>query len=111
MDPLRLALTPRMSVPRRVKTPEISDAQRKELEKLDKTCRDFESLFVYQMLKTMRKTVHKTNLVGGGQAEEIFADMLDQERSKEVSQKKGMGMAELLFSQLSRAVVPGASRR
>jgi flagellar protein FlgJ len=57
---------------------------------------------MHQMLKEMRKTVKKTGLIHGGQAEEIFSDMLDQERSKTMT----IGLGDMLFMQLSKAVVP-----
>ena len=85
----------------------LSDDKKKELKKLEGTTKEFESIFVYQMLKEMRKTVHKTGLTGGGMAEDVFADMLDQERTKGV----GIGMGEMLFIQLSKAIVPTPRKR
>ncbi|PKL47817.1 MAG: hypothetical protein CVV42_11790 [Candidatus Riflebacteria bacterium HGW-Riflebacteria-2] len=81
---------------------QLPEAKKKELGKLKKACSDFESIFMHQMLKEMRKTVKKTGIVHGGQAEEIFADMLDQERSKTMS----IGMGDMLFMQLARSIVP-----
>ncbi|MFZ5950622.1 MAG: rod-binding protein [Candidatus Rifleibacteriota bacterium] len=80
----------------------LPEAKKKELDKLRKACSDFESIFMHQMLKEMRKTVKKTGLIHGGQAEEIFSDMLDQERSKSMT----IGLGDMLFMQLSKAVVP-----
>ncbi|HNX76043.1 MAG TPA: rod-binding protein [Candidatus Rifleibacterium sp.] len=81
---------------------ELPEAKKKELEKLKQACNDFESIFMNQMLKEMRKTVKKTGLVHGGQAEEIFSDMLDEERSKTMQ----IGIGDVLFSQLSKSLVP-----
>jgi len=86
---------------------QLPEAKKKELGKLKKACSDFESIFMHQMLKEMRKTVKKTGMVHGGQAEEIFADMLDQERSKTM----GIGLGDMLFMQLSRSIVPPARPR
>jgi flagellar protein FlgJ len=80
----------------------LPEAKKKELEKLKKACSDFESIFMHQMLKEMRKTVKKTGLIHGGQAEEIFSDMLDQERAKTMT----IGLGDMLFMQLSKAIVP-----
>ena len=80
----------------------ISESQKKELKKLSKACKDFESIFMDQMLKEMKKTVHKTKLINGGQAEDIFSDMLDQERAKKMS----IGLGDILYKQLSRSIVP-----
>lgn len=84
----------------------LPKAKQDELKKLQAACKDFESIFAFQMLKEMRKTVHKTGLTNAGSAEEIFSDMLDQERSKDMS----MGIGDLLFLQMSRAIVPPKKR-
>lgn len=81
---------------------DLPEAKKKELGKLKNACSEFESIFMHQMLKEMRKTVKKTGMVHGGQAEEIFADMLDQERAKSMT----VGLGDILFMQLSRSIVP-----
>ena len=89
------------------RTATLPDAKKKELGKLKNACSEFESIFMHQMLKEMRKTVNKTGMIHGGQAEEIFADMLDQERAKTMS----IGLGDILFMQLSRSIVPPAKPR
>ena len=86
---------------------QLPEAKKKELGKLKKACADFESIFMHQMLKEMQKTVKKTGLVHGGQAEEIFSDMLDEERAKTMQ----IGIGDVLFMQLSKAIVPPARPR
>lgn len=44
--------------------------------RLKEACSDFEAIFIKQMLDSMRKTVSKSGLMGGGMAEDIFEDML-----------------------------------
>lgn len=89
------------------KVKELPEAKKKELGKLKTACSDFESIFMHQLLKEMRKTVQKTGMVHGGQAEEIFSDMLDQERAKTMT----IGLEEILFMQLSRSIVPPSRPR
>lgn len=84
----------------------LTDDKKKELEKLRGACSDFESIFMHQMLKEMRKTVNKTGMVHGGQAEEIFSDMLDQERAQTMT----VGLGDILFTQLSKSVMPPSKR-
>ncbi|HNV69845.1 MAG TPA: rod-binding protein [Candidatus Ozemobacteraceae bacterium] len=55
----------------------------------------------------MKKTVHKTRLIDGGFAEEVFSDMLDQERSKGIA----IGLGDMLYQQLSRAITQPARKR
>ncbi|MDI6703789.1 MAG: rod-binding protein [bacterium] len=65
-------------------------------------CYDMEGIFVYQMLKAMRDTVPKDNLLYGGHAEEIFQEMLDHEYAKQMSRNANFGLASELYNQLSK---------
>ncbi|HEU0265645.1 MAG TPA: rod-binding protein [Geobacterales bacterium] len=66
-----------------------------------KVARDFEALFIGMMLKSMRETTHGESLTGGGQAEETYRSMLDQEYSQTLSQQGGIGLAHLIEQQLA----------
>ena len=79
-----------------------TEAQSKEDVKLRKACQDFEALLLSQMLTKMRETVPKTDLFGSSEKEEIFQGMLDQEIAKEMANSSTMGIAELMYSQLSK---------
>ena len=68
---------------------------------LETACRDFESLFVNFLMQKMRDTIPDNNLFGGGQAEKIYAGMLDSEVAKSVSQQRGIGLAALMYAQMS----------
>lgn len=74
----------------------------KQQKKLWDTCVEAESLFVGKMLKEMRKTVDKGEWLHGGHAEEIFEDMLYDEYSLQVSKNSNLGMAKMLYNELSR---------
>jgi flagellar protein FlgJ len=69
-------------------------------EKLKKACMDFESLFIHQMLKSMRQTISKTNLFGEGPAEEIFQSLFDQELSRSLASRDGFGLGKVLHHQM-----------
>lgn len=70
---------------------------------LRKACTEFESYFLQMMYKEMRKTVHSEGgLFPKSQAEQIFQDMLDEENCKKVAESgNGLGLAEMLYKQLS----------
>ncbi|PKK91825.1 MAG: hypothetical protein CVV64_03795 [Candidatus Wallbacteria bacterium HGW-Wallbacteria-1] len=70
--------------------------------RLREVSREFESIFVNQMLKAMRKTVMKTGMMDGGTGEEVFTEMLDTEYSKSLAASGGFGLAEMIYKQLSR---------
>ncbi|MGL4370183.1 MAG: rod-binding protein [Spirochaetota bacterium] len=79
------------------------DAHRKKQEaKLWDACIQTESLFVNQMLKEMRKTVHKGDILNGGQTEEIFQDMLYDEYAVSISKTSNLGIAKSMYDQMSK---------
>ncbi len=81
-----------------VKSGRMSEA---EAQKLKDACRDFEALFIKQMLDTMRKTVNKSGMMDGGMAEDVFEDMLYDEYSKDMADRSNFGIAKLMYSELS----------
>jgi flagellar protein FlgJ len=62
-----------------------SDNNADESAKLKGVAKDFESIFVGIMLKSMRDSVQKSGLLDGGNGEDIFRELLDQEYSKSIS--------------------------
>ncbi len=68
--------------------------------KLRKACRDFESVFTYEILKNMRNSVEKCDLFHGGQAEDIYQSMLDQQLAKNMAGKGPNSIANILYQQL-----------
>lgn len=67
---------------------------------LYKECQEFESIFVNMMLTEMRKTVDKSGLMDGGQAEDIFQDMLYDEYAKDMTKSANFGLADQVYLQL-----------
>lgn len=70
--------------------------------RLRKACQDFESLLIGQMLKSMKETVTKSDLFGSREKEEMFQSMLDEQTAIEMSRSGSLGIAEMLYKQLSR---------
>lgn len=77
-------------------------SKRAEDRRLRDACFEMESLLVGKMLKEMRKTVHKSGWINGGFAEEIFEDMLYDEYALSLSKNSNLGLADMLYTQLSR---------
>lgn len=67
---------------------------------LRKACEDFESLFINQLMKQMRKTIPKSDLFPESQAKEIYTSMMDSEMSSKIAKGGGLGLAELLMRQV-----------
>jgi peptidoglycan hydrolase FlgJ len=72
----------------------------KDVEKVKKLASDFESMFMEQMLKSMRSSVQKSGLIDGGNAEDIYTSMLDSEYAKAMGGKGSNGIADMVERQL-----------
>ncbi|MSN25022.1 MAG: flagellar biosynthesis protein FlgJ [Geobacter sp.] len=86
----------------------LSEKQRLQAKKISQ---DFEAMVVGMMLKSMRETVGKDKLTGGGHGEEVYRSMLDQEYAAvSVKRGSGMGLAKMIekdiIRQESRKVAP-----
>lgn len=85
---------------------QLNDAISKNKKPVDKNlmdvCHEMESIFVGKMLKEMRQTVHKNEWTHGGFAEEIFEDMLYDEYALNVSKNGNLGLAKMLYDEMSR---------
>ncbi|HEU4629164.1 MAG TPA: rod-binding protein [Gemmatimonadaceae bacterium] len=83
-----------------VPPPSQSDAER-----LRRTARDLEGVFVEQLFKAMRETVPQgEGVVDGGSGEAMFTGLLDQRLSAEAPSQWQHGLADALFRQLRGAL-------
>ncbi|MDT8903772.1 rod-binding protein [Anaeroselena agilis] len=81
------------------KAPTGRDA--KEDAKLKAACTEMEAVFLNLLLKEMRKAVPKGGLVGNSSQEDIMRSLLDSELTKNMAQSGGVGLADMLYRQLS----------
>jgi murein DD-endopeptidase MepM/ murein hydrolase activator NlpD len=79
-----------------------SDKKKYNFEEVEKAARQFEQMFVFYILKTMRGTIEKSGLIDGGRSEEIYTSMLDNEYASEISQSGSLGLSRLIVDDLSR---------
>ena len=75
-------------------------------EKLQKAAEGFESLFINLMLSQMRKTIPKSELIDGGNAQDIFETMFYDEIAKRVSQRGELGIADKLMQEYEKYIKP-----
>lgn len=69
-------------------------------ESIKETAKQFESLFMREMIKSMREATMKSGLLDSPQGD-LGADMLDQQLAVQMSGQPG-GLSELIAAQLSR---------
>ena len=70
----------------------------KQLKSLSK---QFESIFVHQLLKSMRSTVQKTGLFDS-HATNMYESLHDEEMAKLMTEQKGIGLADVIYRDLTR---------
>ena len=78
-----------------------AEPKTKEEQKIWKSAQDFEAFFLSQLFSQMRKTVPKNDLFGNKKREELFQGLLDEEVCKNLAKGKGLGLAEMLYKQLT----------
>ena len=112
MDMMDLA-TPRdyqerAELNRRLQALESSSVRSTRSARIDRQSRlyqasqEFEAIFIKQMLKVMRDTVPKDDILNGGMAEDIFQDMLYDQYALKMAKTAGFGLADQVYLQLVR---------
>jgi peptidoglycan hydrolase FlgJ len=70
--------------------------------------RQFESLFARMMIKSMRDAVGKDPIFGSSQSE-LYQGMFDDQLAKQMTQGRGLGLADMLMRQLQHTGGAAAS--
>ncbi|MCB9228061.1 MAG: rod-binding protein [Deltaproteobacteria bacterium] len=78
----------------------LKQEKHKSEDQIRQVAHEFEAIFLETVLKSMRQSIHKSGLINGGNAEEIYRGMLDSEYSKTMSQTGQTGLADMIFKQL-----------
>ncbi len=89
---------------RSLPNPTLSPAKDEE-QRLKGVCKEFESLFLSYLLKTMRKTIPKSGLLEGGIGEELFTHIIDQNLALHLAKEEGLGLSSLLWQSLGQEVL------
>jgi len=80
-------------------------AQANDPATLREAARQFESLFTKMMLESMRKASFGDPMFGSDQGD-MYQDMADDQLAVQLSQGRGLGLADMLIRQLSNGVTP-----
>lgn len=75
----------------------------KNMAAIDKAAKDFESMFMAQMLQPMFEGVEVDGMFGGGHGEEIMRGFLVQEYGKAVAQGSHFGLSDAIKDEMIRA--------
>lgn len=86
----------RIDAPTAAGLPQVPD----RLARLKDSAGKLEGLFVEQLFKAMRETVPQDGLTDGGQGEEIFSGLFDQQLADQVPSQWHRGIASALVREL-----------
>jgi Rod binding domain-containing protein len=102
--PTILSVTPRDRLLR-----ESSNDLQREKQRLRKATREFESLFYYEMLKTMRKTIPQDSSANKGTfsndlGKDTFTQIFDMELARKMARGGSGSISDLLYTTLEKVV-------
>jgi flagellar protein FlgJ len=98
---MHLAFDPQVALNTYEEQTDIGTNSRNNPGTLKKMCQDFESIFIYTMFQEMHDSVPDAGYVEQGSESEIFQDMMHMEVAKNMAQHQGLGLAEMLYTELS----------
>lgn len=71
-----------------------------DMKRIDETARDFEAMFMTEMLRPMFEGIKPDETFGGGKGEEMFQSFLLDEYGKSMAAQGTLGIADLVKEQL-----------
>ena len=69
-------------------------------DRAEKAAKDYESVFISQMLGAMFSGIKSDGVTGGGQGEEMFRSLIINEYGKSIAAQGGFGLADQMKAQL-----------
>ena len=107
-----MEITPNNNIINNEKDPSLVQRKMENLnrnlddEKLMEACKEFESIFVYMMLKEMKKTVPDDGIIEKSQGSLMFEEMHLEELSKEMTKgDNGIGISKMIYEQFKKGHV------
>lgn len=80
--------------------------------KLREACAGFEALMLKQILTLARQSIPKSGLMDGGYGEEMFQSIHDDQIAQKMAgSTNSMGFGDMLYRQLSQALVPQSKEK
>jgi len=89
-------------VQKEISGPVLRNAPIDKNDKLYELCMELETFLIKNLIKSMRGTVQKSELIKTGFAGGIYEDMLYDEYAKDYAKNANFGFAEMAYRELSR---------
>jgi flagellar protein FlgJ len=79
---------------------------------LKKACADFEAMFVYELFKTMRRTVPRGGLLPKTTGYDSWDMVMDQHVAEELSKRNGgLGLQKIIYEQVIKTMKPPVEKK
>ncbi|MCX6104084.1 MAG: rod-binding protein [Proteobacteria bacterium] len=82
---------------------QVEAPKKEEHPEIRKVAKQFEGLFLNQVVSAMRKTVVKGGMVPESNAERIYQSMLDSEYTEKMTDTQQLGLSQMIYEQLLRS--------
>ena len=80
----------------------LESSRKEEHPEVRKVAKQFEGLFINQMVSAMRKTVVKGGLVPESNAERVYQSMLDNQYVEKMADTEQLGLSQMIYDHLLR---------
>ncbi len=78
-----------------------TNRKERDLHSLKESSREFETMYVMEMMKAMRKSIPEGGLFEKNMTTEIFQEMIDLETAKSATRGPGLGLATAIYEQMA----------
>lgn len=98
------SIDPRTVISQSLSRPTPQQQKTNDLKQLREASREFETLFVVEMYKAMRKSVPESGLFEENMANDMYKEMLDMEMAKQTAAGPGIGLGESMYNQMAKLI-------
>lgn len=76
--------------------------QSRNIQAIEEAAKDFEAMFVTEMMKPMFEGIKPNEMFGGGKGEEVFQGMMLTEYGKMIAETGQLGIADMVKTEMIR---------
>ena len=102
MSDQALALQAYEAIAHKNPLPKVGQHSKMNMQQAQKVAKDFEAVFIAQMMKPMFENTIAEAPFGGGSSEKIWRDMQVDEYGKAIAQNGGIGIADSIVKEMLR---------
>ncbi|HAA89085.1 MAG: Flagellar protein FlgJ [Thermoanaerobacterales bacterium 50_218] len=78
----------------------LGSIEKEREQELKDACQQLEALFLYQLLRAMRKTVPRSGLFGSSSEMAFYEELVDQQYALLLARQGVTGIGEMIYEQL-----------